>query len=79
VFGPQVLDKIDPDAIIDDYAERANLPAEAVRDKKTVDAMRQSRVQQQQAEQMAAMAEPAKTATEAAQNIVEMSNDSMRF
>jgi hypothetical protein len=26
VFGPQVLDKIDPDEIIDDYAERANLP-----------------------------------------------------
>lgn len=79
VFGPQVLDKIDPDAIIDDYAERANLPAKAVRDKASVEAMRQGRQQQEQMAQMAAMAAPAKDATQAAANIAEMSNQGARF
>ncbi len=79
VFGPQVLDKIDPDAIIDDYAERANLPAAAIRDKATVEAMRQGRQQQEQMAQMAAMAQPAKDATQAAANIAEMSNQGAQF
>ena len=79
VFGPQVLDKIDPDAIIDDYAERANLPASAVRDSAMVEQLRKSRQQQEQMAEMAAMAQPAKTATEAAANIAEMSNESARF
>lgn len=79
IFGPQVLDKIDPDAIIDDYAERANLPAEAVRDASTVAKMRQSRQQQEQAEQAAAMAAPAKDATQAALNVAEMANQGARY
>jgi hypothetical protein len=79
IFGPQVLDKIDPDAIIDDYASRANMPASAVRDKQTVDAMRQQRAQQEQMAQMAALAQPAKDATTAALNIAEMSNESATF
>lgn len=79
VFGPQVLDKIDPDAIIDDYANRANLPGEAVRDKAAVERMRASRQQQEQMEQAAAMAQPAKDATQAAANIAEMSNDGARY
>lgn len=76
VFGPQVLDKIDPDAIIDDYAERANLPASAVRDSVMVAQLRKSREQQQQMAEAAAMAQPARDATQAAQNIAEMSNES---
>lgn len=79
VFGPQVLDKIDPDAIIDDYAERANLPAKAIRDKAAVEAIRQGRQQQEQMAQMAAMAAPAKDASTAAMNIAEMSNQAERF
>lgn len=79
VFGPQVLDKIDPDAIIDDYAERANLPASAVRDSAMVEQLRKSRQQQEQMAEMAAMAQPAKDATQAAANIAEMSNESARF
>ena len=74
VFGPQVLDKIDPDAIIDDYAERANIPAKAVRDKKAVDELRASRAQDEQMAQMAAMAQPARDATQAAANIAGMSD-----
>lgn len=79
VFGPQVLDKIDPDAIIDDYADRANLPASAIRDTAAVEQMRKSRQQQEQMAQMAAMAQPAKDATQAAANIAEMSNESATF
>lgn len=79
IFGPQVLDKIDPDELVDDYAERANLPAAAVRDKRTVEALRQSRQQQEQAAQMAALAQPAKDATQAALNVAEMSNAGERF
>lgn len=74
IFGPQVLDKIDPDAIIDDYAERANLPAKAVRDRRAVEEIRQGRQQQEQMAQMAAMAQPAKDATQAAANIAGMSD-----
>lgn len=79
IFGPQVLDKIDPDAIIDDYAERANMPAKAIRDAATVKQMRDARAQEQQMAQMAQMAQPAKDATTAALNIAEMSNESGRF
>lgn len=75
VFGPQVLDKIDPDALIDDYAERANLPAAAIRDTATVERMRKERQQQEQMAQMAAMAQPAKDATQAAANMVDMAGD----
>ena len=79
VFGPQVLDKIDPDAIIDDYAERANMPSSAVRDSAQVAQLRKAREQQEQMAQMAAMAQPARDATQAAANIAEMSNDGARF
>ena len=79
VFGPQVLDKIDPDEIIDDYAERANLPAKAVRDKATVEKLRQERQSQEQAERALMAAQPAKDATQAALNIAEMSNQGARY
>jgi len=79
LFGPQVLDKVDPDAIVDDYAERANMPARAIRDKATVDDIRAQRAQQEQMAQMAALAQPAKDATTAALNIAEMSNNSEQF
>lgn len=72
VFGPQALDKIDPDAIVDDYAQRANLPAKALRDESAVEKIRNSRAQQEQMAQAAAMAQPARDATEAAANIADM-------
>lgn len=73
VFGPQVLDKIDPDAIVDDYAERANIPAKALRDQRAVDELRASRQQQDQIAQAAALAQPARDATQAAANIAGLS------
>ncbi|ALJ15353.1 portal protein [Sphingopyxis macrogoltabida] len=79
IFGPQVLDKINPDAIVDDYAERANMPAKAIRDDASVEQIRAQRAQEQQMAQMAQMAQPAKDATAAALNIAEMSNASESF
>jgi hypothetical protein len=79
IFGPQVLDKIDPDEIIDDYAERANLPAAALRDARSVEQIRVSRQAQEQMAQMAALAQPAKDATQAAANIAEMSNQTAQY
>lgn len=73
VFGPQVLDKINPDAIVDDYAQRANLPAKAIRDAAEVEELRAERAQAEQAMQMAAIAQPARDATQAAANIAGMS------
>lgn len=79
IFGPQVLDKVDPDAIIEDYAERANMPAKAIRDSASVKKIRDARAQQEQMAQMATLAQPAKDATTAAMNIAEMSNDQARY
>lgn len=79
IFGPQVLDKVDPDAIIEDYAERANMPAKAIRDATSVKKIRDARAQQEQMAQMATLAQPAKDATTAAMNIAEMSNDQARY
>ena len=73
VLGPEVLDTLDGDEIITDYAERAGVPAKAMRDMNKVKAMRESRQQQEQMEQMAAMAQPAKDATTAAANMLDMS------
>lgn len=74
VFGPQVLDKIDPDALADDYAKRANLPARALRDEKTVELVRKQRAEAEQMEKTAALAQPARDATQAAQNIAQLSD-----
>lgn len=74
VFGPQVLDKIDPDALVDDYAKRANLPARALRDDRSVEMLRKQRAQAEEMEQTAALAQPARDATQAAQNIAQLSD-----
>lgn len=74
VFGPQVLDKIDPDALVDDYAKRANLPARALRDDRNVELLRKQRAQAEEMEQTAALAQPARDATQAAQNIAQLSD-----
>ena len=79
IFGPQVLDKIDPDAIVEDYAERANMPAKAIRDTAAVQRIRDAEAQQEQMAQMAQLAQPAKDATTAAMNIAEMSNEQARY
>lgn len=79
IFGPQVLDKINPDAVIDEYADRTNMPAKAIRGAKEVAEIRQQRAEEQQLAQMAALAQPAKDATAAALNLAEMSNESETF
>jgi hypothetical protein len=73
VLGPDVLDKINGDAIIDDYAKRSNVPASAIRDNADVEQLREARAQQAQMAQMAEMAKPASDATSAAKNIMDLS------
>lgn len=77
VFGPEVLDKVDPDAIVDDYAQRANLPAKAIRDADSVAQLRKGRAEAQQMQEAAAMAGPAKDATAAASNIAAMAESAL--
>jgi len=79
VFGEQVLDKVDPDALVDDYAKRSGVPAHTVRDDEDVEKVRAGRAKAQEMEKAAALAAPAKDAAIAANNIAEMSNEGERF
>lgn len=71
--NPEVLDKIDTDAAIDEYAEAIGAPASIIRAEDEVTSLRQKRAAaQQQAEQAAAAgqaAQIAKTGAEAAQTL----------
>lgn len=63
----EVLDKLDMDAAVDEYAEAIGLPASIIRPESAVTAMRQKRAaQQQQQEQMAATAQGAAVAKDGA-------------
>jgi hypothetical protein len=72
-FQPDVVDKVDGDALVQDYWERSAAPAIGMRDQATVDSIRSQRQQQQQMAQMAQMAAPAKQGVEAAALLNEMS------
>ena len=65
-FQPDVIDKIDGDALVEDHWSRSSAPAVGLRDEKVVQDIRSQRAQKQQMEQMAAMAAPAKDGVEAA-------------
>lgn len=71
--NPEVLDKVDIDAALDEYAEAIGVPASIIRAEDEVTSLRQKRAAaQQQAEQMAAaagVAGIAKTGAEAAQTL----------
>jgi hypothetical protein len=66
---PEVLDKVDFDAVMDEYAEALNIDGTVIRDEKDVQALREERAKQQQQaaamQQQAAMAEGAKTLSQA--------------
>lgn len=55
-FKPEVLDKIDGDSLIDDYADSLGVNPRVILDKEKVDALRQHRAQAQQKMQEAAIA-----------------------
>lgn len=71
-YQPDVVDMVDGDALVEDYWDRAGAPAVGLRDKDTVQQIRDQRAQQQRMQQMAAMAAPAKQGVEAAQLLNEM-------
>ena len=74
---PDVLDKIDYDEVVDEYASRAGAPPKILRSVKDVGKIRQDRANQQSVEQAAAMAGPAKDGAEAARLLAETSQNVM--
>lgn len=68
---PEAGDRLDIDAIVDDYADRAGAPPKIIRSLKDAQSIRQQRAQAQQQEKMAAMAEPAQRGADAARLLSE--------
>jgi hypothetical protein len=65
VFGPDVIDKVDVDQVVDDYGEMLGVDPRIVR---STEEAKEIRGQRQQAQQAAAQAEQAKTLSEAVKN-----------
>lgn len=65
VFGPTVLDKVDPDQMVDEYADAQGVPARVVRSDDDVAATRDARRQKESMQQMAQMAPALKDASAA--------------
>lgn len=68
---PEVLDKLDTDELVEEYASRAGTPAAILRSQAEVDKMRAARAQQQNAQQALAAAGPAKDAADTARLLSE--------
>jgi hypothetical protein len=68
---PEAGDRIDIDAVVDDYADRAGAPPKIIRSIKDAQAMRQQRAQDAQTAKMAAMAQPAQQGADAARLLSE--------
>lgn len=68
---PDVLDKVDFDQFVDEYADARGVPARLVRSDDDVKAIRGAKAQQARMQQMAAMAPAAKDMTEAMKNAAE--------
>lgn len=67
--NPEALDKLNVDEAIDEYADRAGAPPRIIRGDAEVQQIRETRAQQQQMAQAAAMAQPAKDGTQALLNV----------
>jgi hypothetical protein len=68
---PEAADRLDIDAIVDDYADRAGAPPKIIRSVKDAQAMREQRAHDQQMAKMAAMAQPAQQGADAARLLSE--------
>ena len=62
---PTVMDKLDTDQAVDEYAAAVGGPASIIRSDEAVAGMRAARAQQQRQQQLAAAAQPLKDATQA--------------
>lgn len=72
---PEIVDKFDADQAVDMYGEAVGVMPKIIRSDDVVAEIRAERQKQQQAAQMAAMAQPAKDATTAMKNMSETSMD----
>lgn len=70
--NPEALDKLNIDEAIDEYAERAGAPPRILRSDVEVRQIRESRAQQQQMADLAAMMPAAKAGTEALANVADL-------
>jgi hypothetical protein len=68
---PEALDNFDPDAAVEDYAERAGAPARMLRGEEQRTEIRQGRAQQQQQQMALAAAKPVADAAQAVQTLNE--------
>ena len=64
---PEAADRLDVDAIVDDYADRAGAPPQIIRSVGDAEALRSGRAQEAQLAKLAAMAGPAKDGAAAMQ------------
>jgi hypothetical protein len=64
---PEVIDKLDTDQAVDEYADAVGVPPSVIRSDDEVSQLRQARAKQQAMASMAATAAPAKDAAQAAQ------------
>jgi len=71
LVGPAVLDKLDPDQMIDEYADRVGVPVSVIRSDEAVEETRQARQQQEQMQQLAMMAQPAAQGAQAVKALAE--------
>src|SRR5690606_38198503 len=69
--GPSVLDKLDIDQMVDEYADRIGTPVSTIRSDDDTAALRESRQQQEQMQQMAMMAQPAAQGAQAVKALAE--------
>ncbi len=68
---PEASDRLDIDAVIDDYADRAGAPPKIIRSVRDAQALRDKRKQEQQMEKMASMAQPMQRGADAARLLSE--------
>lgn len=68
---PEASDRLDIDAVIDDYADRAGAPPKIIRSVQDAQALRDKRNQEQQMEKMASMAQPMQRGADAARLLSE--------
>lgn len=76
VFGPTVLDKVDVDQMVDEYADAQGVPARIVRSDDDVSQIRGNREADQQQQKMLAAAPALKDAATAAKQFSEIPPDS---
>ena len=69
--APEILDNFDFDEMAREYADRAGTPVKIIRDKQSVEKLRQQRAQQQEQAQAAETAAPMKDGVEAAKLLSE--------